>query len=81
MNQRPATHPGKILSDELQEIGVAPDELAREIGVPPNRVTQLIKGKRGINGDMALRLGHWFGTSAQFWLNLQISYEQRLAET
>ena len=48
--------------------------------MPPNRVTQIIHGRRGITGDTALRLGHWFGTSAQFWLNLQAAYEIRLAE-
>lgn len=81
MNQRPAIHPGEILSDELQEIGVSAAELARQIDVPANRISQIINGKRAITGDTALRLGHWFGTSAQFWLNLQTSYELRLAES
>lgn len=80
MNQRPAIHPGEILSDELHEVGVSPAELARQIDVPANRLSQIINGKRSITGDTALRLGHWFGTSAQFWLNLQTSYELRLAE-
>ena len=53
---------------------------AREIAVPPNRISQIIRGRRNISGDTALRLGHWFGTSAQFWLNLQSSYEIRLAQ-
>ncbi|UVC07046.1 HigA family addiction module antidote protein [Rhizobium sp. TH2] len=79
MNQRPAIHPGEILSDELSEIGVAAAELARQIDVPPNRISQIINGKRSITGDTALRLGHWFGTTAQFWLNLQTNYELRLA--
>jgi addiction module HigA family antidote len=48
--------------------------------VPPNRITGIINGKRSVSADMALRLGHWFGTSAVFWLNLQKSYELRLAE-
>ena len=73
-------HPGEILADELQAIGVTPTELARQIDVPPNRVTQIIHGRRGITGDTALRLGHWFGTSAQFWLNLQSAYHIRVAE-
>lgn len=77
---RPPIHPGEILADELQEIGVTPTELARQIDVPANRVTQIIHGRRGITGDTALRLGHWFGTSAQFWLNLQSAYDIRLAE-
>jgi addiction module HigA family antidote len=77
---RPPIHPGEILADELQEIGVSPTELARQINVPANRVTQIIHGKRAITGDTALRLGHWFKTSAEFWLNLQSAYELRLAE-
>lgn len=63
------------------DVGVSPAELARQLDVPPNRISQIIKGKRSITGDTALRLGHWFGTSAQFWLNLQTSYELRLAES
>lgn len=77
---RPPIHPGEILADELQEIGVSPTELSRQINVPTNRVTQIIHGRRGITGDTALRLGHWFGTSAQFWLNLQTAYDIRVAE-
>jgi antitoxin HigA-1 len=76
---RPAIHPGEILADELAELGVTPTELSRQINVPPNRVTQIIRGRRGITGDTALRLGHWFGTSAQFWLNLQSAYDIRVA--
>jgi len=64
----------------LQEIGVTPTELSRRINVPTNRITQIIHGRRGITGDTALRLGHWFGTSAQFWLNLQNAYDIRVAE-
>jgi antitoxin HigA-1 len=77
---RPAIHPGEILSDELQELGVSPTELARQVKVPANRITQIVKGKRGITGDTALRLGHWFGTSPLFWLNLQSAHDLRLAE-
>ena len=77
---RPAIHPGEILIDELKELGVTPTELSRQIKVPPNRVTQIIHGRRAITGDTALRLGHWFGTSAQFWLNLQSAYDIRVAE-
>jgi antitoxin HigA-1 len=73
-------HPGEILSDELAEMNMTATGLARQINVPPNRLTQIIKGQRGISGDTALRLGHWFGMSAQFWLNLQSSYEIRRAE-
>lgn len=77
---RPAIHPGEILSDELEVLAVSSTELARQMNVPANRVSQIIHGKRSITGDTALRLGHWFGTSAQFWLNLQTSYDLRLAE-
>ncbi|MGA7260644.1 MAG: HigA family addiction module antitoxin [Stellaceae bacterium] len=77
---RPAIHPGEILADELLELGVTPTELARQINVPANRITQIIQGKRGITGDTALRLGHWFQTSPQFWLNLQAAYDIRVAE-
>jgi antitoxin HigA-1 len=77
---RPAIHPGEILADELEELGVSPTELSRQIAVPPNRITQIINGQRSITGDTALRLGHWFKTSAQFWLNLQSAYDIRLAD-
>jgi antitoxin HigA-1 len=77
---RPPIHPGEILADELAEVGVTPTGLSRQINVPANRITQIVQGNRGITGDTALRLGHWFGTTAQFWLNLQSAYEIRLAE-
>jgi antitoxin HigA-1 len=77
---RPAIHPGEILADELNELGVSPTELARQIAVPPNRISQIIHGRRNITGDTALRLGHWFGLSAQFWLNLQSAYDIRKAD-
>jgi len=80
MMNRPAIHPGEILADELAEIAVTPSELARQLRVPTNRITQILHGKRAITGDTALRLGHWFGTSAQFWLNLQSAYDIRVAE-
>ena len=76
---RPAIHPGEILAEELEEIAVTPTELARQLKVPANRITQIIQGKRAITGDTALRLGHWFGMSAQFWLNLQGAYDIRIA--
>lgn len=76
---RPAIHPGEILADELEELGISPTELARQLKVPTNRITQIINGKRNISGDTALRLGHWFGTSAIFWLNLQSAFDLRIA--
>jgi antitoxin HigA-1 len=76
---RPAIHPGEILAGELIELKITPTELSRQISVPPNRISQIIQGKRAITGDTALRLGHWFQTSAQFWLNLQSAYDLRVA--
>lgn len=77
---RPATHPGEVLADELAELNIRPTTLARQIAVPANRLSQIIRSKRSITGDTALRLGHWFGTSPQFWLNLQAAYDIRMAE-
>jgi addiction module HigA family antidote len=76
---RPAIHPGEILVEELTAVAVTPTELARQLRVPTNRITQIIHGRRAVTGDTALRLGHWFGTSAQFWLNLQSAYDIRVA--
>ena len=70
-----AVHPGLVLKDELAELGVTPTELARQIGVPPNRVSQIINGKRAVTGDTALRFGHWFGVEPEFWLNLQSHFD------
>jgi addiction module HigA family antidote len=76
---RPPIHPGEILADELKEIGVTPTELARQVQVPPNRISEIIRGRRSITGDTALRLGHWFGSTPQFWINLQSAYDLRVA--
>ena len=73
-------HPGEHLAEELEELGMSAAELARQLKVPTNRVTGILNGQRAITGDTALRLGHFFGTSPQFWLNLQSLYELRLAE-
>jgi len=75
-----AVHPGVVLKDELDEFGISPTEFARQIDVPPNRICQIIAGKRAITGDTALRLGHWFGTDPQFWLNLQVQYDLSKAD-
>jgi addiction module HigA family antidote len=75
-----AIHPGEHLAEELNELGLSAAEFARRISVPTNRVTQILNGRRSITGDTALRLAHFFGTSAEFWLNLQSLYELRLAE-
>jgi antitoxin HigA-1 len=76
---RTPIHPGEHLAEELKELGISAAELARQVEVPVNRVTGIINGQRAITADSALRLGHWFGTSPEFWLNLQKLYELRLA--
>lgn len=77
---RTPIHPGEILKDELNEIGISAAELARQLRVPENRMSEVIRGRRNITADTALRLGRWFGTSAAFWMNLQKNYELRKAE-
>lgn len=78
---RPAVHPGKTLAEELEALGVSPTELARQIDVPPNRISQIINGKRAITGDTALRLAHWFKTTPEFWLDLQTAHDLRTAQS
>ena len=73
-------HPGEILADELDFIGINPAELAEKIGVPKNRMYQIVKGERSITADTALRLGKFFGSGPRIWLNLQKSYELDVAE-
>src|ERR1700693_6285088 len=75
-----AIHPGEHLAEELKTLDMSAAELARKIDVPTNRVTQILNGVRSITGDTALRLAHFFGTSPEFWLNLQSLYELRLAQ-
>ena len=77
---RKPIHPGDHLSEELKELGISASELARRLGVPTNRVTSIINGRRAVTGDTALRLAHFFGMTPEFWLNLQNLYELRLAE-
>jgi antitoxin HigA-1 len=74
-----AIHLGEHLAEELRELGMSAAELARQLGVPTNRITEILNGRRAITGDTALRLAHFFGTSAEFWLNLQSLYEIRVA--
>ena len=76
----PAIHPGEHLAEELKELDMSASTLARQLSVPTNRVAEILDGRRAITGDTALRLAHFFGTSAEFWLNLQKLYELRLAE-
>src|ERR1700751_5966444 len=75
-----AIHPGEHLAEELKELKMSAAELARRLDVPTNRVTQILNGTRAITGDTALRLAHFFGTSAEFWLTLQSLYDLRLAQ-
>ena len=72
----PPIHPGEILEKEfLEPLGLSQNEIARQIGVPPRRINEIVHGKRGITADTAIRLGKFFGMSAQFWLSLQTHYE------
>ena len=77
---RTPIHPGKALSEEIEGIGVSASELARQIKVPASRIIEIVNGRGNITADTALRLGKWFGASPSFWLNLQKSYELRLAQ-
>ena len=74
-----AIHPGAHLAEELTALGMSAAELGRKLAVPTNRITGILNGQRAITGDTALRLAHYFGTSAEFWLNLQSLYDLRLA--
>lgn len=73
-------HPGEILGDEMEELGLSANSLANALAVPANRITAILKGQRGVTADTALRLARYFGTSPQFWLNLQKTFELRQAE-
>src|SRR5207248_5925518 len=81
MRKRPIypVHPGEILADELAELNKSSTELARELHVPANRISQLVAGKRAMTADTALRLERWLGVSAAFWMNLQKRYELDIA--
>lgn len=78
--QLPVIHPGEHLREEPDELGLSARAFARLLDMPVNRVTQILNGQRGISADFALRLAHYFGTSAAFWMNLQQTYELQLAE-
>ncbi|MGA2435716.1 MAG: HigA family addiction module antitoxin [Bryobacteraceae bacterium] len=76
----PPIHPGELLRDELGEIGVSLNELARALRVPMNRISAIVNGKRSVTVDTAMRLARYFGTAPQFWLNLQIAYDLEIAD-
>jgi addiction module HigA family antidote len=78
--RRYAIHPGEHLAEQLEALKMSAAKLARQLKVPTNRITHILNGQRAITGDTALRLGHYFSTSAEFWLNLQKLYELRVAE-
>ena len=73
-------HPGEILREELDELGLSANALAKALGVPVNRITMILNGQRGVSADTALRLARYFGTTPQLWMNLQKSWELRRAE-
>jgi len=75
-----AIHPGEHLAEELKELNMSAAGLARQLQVPTNRITQILSGRRDITADTALRLAHFFGTSAEFWINLQSLYDLRIAQ-
>jgi addiction module HigA family antidote len=77
---RSAIHPGEHLAEQLEALDMTAAELGRQLKVPANRITEILNGQRAITGDTALRLGHFFHTSPQFWLNLQSLYDLRVAE-
>jgi addiction module HigA family antidote len=77
---RSAIHPGEHIAEQLEELDMSAAELARQLNVPTNRITEILNGQRAITGDTALRLGHFFGNSPEFWMNLQKLYELRKAE-
>ncbi len=77
---RTAIHPGEHLAEQLEALDMSAAELARRLEVPTNRISEILNCRRGITGDTALRLGHFFGTNPEFWMNLQKIYELRLAE-
>ena len=77
---RTPIHPGEHLAEQLDALEMSAAQLARQLKVPTNRITAIINGQRAVTGDTALRLGHFFGTSGEFWLNLQKLYDLRVAE-
>jgi addiction module HigA family antidote len=73
-------HPGEILGEELEELGMSVDALANALDIPADRIAAILEGKRGISADTALRLSRYLGTTPQLWLNLQKTFELRVAE-
>ena len=76
----PPIHPGELLAEDLRDIGLTKNQLAKALHVAPNRITAIVSGTRGITGETALRLARYFGTSPQYWMNLQKHYELEVAQ-
>jgi addiction module HigA family antidote len=76
----PPIHPGEILADEMAELGLSANALARSLDVPANRISEIVGGRRAVTADTALRLAQYFGTTARFWLNLQLSHDLAVTE-
>ncbi len=79
-NKMPPIHPGEILTDELEALSLSANKFATALHVPPNRISEILRGRRGLTADTALRLARYFGTTAQFWMNLQVAYDLRSTE-
>jgi addiction module HigA family antidote len=75
----PPVHPGEILKETLEDLGLSMNRLAQEIHVPANRISGIVGGARSISGETALRLGRYFGTTAAYWINLQARYDLETA--
>src|SRR5262245_10924865 len=75
----PPVHPGRILAEDLRDARMSMNQLAKAIEVPMNRISAIVNGRRGISGDTALRLAHYWGTTAEYWMNLECRYQLELA--
>ena len=78
--QLPPIHPGTILREDLRDAGISMNRLARDLRVPMNRISAIVNGRRAISADTAMRLAKYFGTSAQYWMNLQSAYDLAVAQ-
>lgn len=80
VKKRPPIHPGQVLKTVLEDAGISANALALALRIPANRLTEIINGRRSISAGTALRLGRYFGTSAEMWMNLQARYDLESAE-
>ena len=79
-NGMPPIHPGQSLADDLEEMGISPAEFDHALAVPPGTIAAILEERCGITAELALRLSHYYGTTARFWMNLQVSYDLKMAE-